>query len=69
VVAPQDKSAFIESLRARGVQIFGAPLAVEYSAPTEFVVGPLSERDQFENPGQFYIVDDGPEHQIYIFIP
>ena len=50
-----------------GVIIFGAPLAVEYPAPTLFVVGPQSEMSQYQNAGQiYYNTDDG---HIYMWIP
>lgn len=47
--------------------IFGAPLAVEYSAPSLFVAGPTSEMSQYQNAGQWYYnTDDG---RLYTYIP
>lgn len=50
-----------------GVIIFGAPLAVEYPAPTLFVVGPTIEMSQYTNAGQLYYNTD--DNRIYMYIP
>ena len=47
--------------------IFGSPNAVEYPAPTIFVVGPSSEMGGYENAGQLFVsTDDG---HIYMWLP
>lgn len=51
----------------QGVNIFGAPNAVEYPAPTIFVVGPSNEMDQYEDAGQLYF--DTDNNALFMYIP